>query len=314
MRAMAIEGFGEPDQLRPMALPRPQADRGEVLIRVVAAGVARVDCLIREGKLDRHIPGTFPLIPGWDAAGVVEDFGAGATRFRKGHRVFACARKPRAQWGTYAEYVSVPTAAVAAMPAKLLFEEAASVPLAALAAQQCLDGPAPLAKDQTVLIHGAAGGVGHFAVQLAKLRGARVLTTAAGASQPFLIALGAQAAIDHDEDFGAVLLKRCPEGVDLVVDLVGGETLARSYAVVKPGGRLVSLVEEPDMGAAQSAGITAQAQFVEPSGEQLEQLGRLFDRKQLRTHVQKIFPLAKAAEAHELLEERRVQGKLVLNL
>lgn len=311
---MAIEEFGGPDQLRPRAMPRPQPAGGEVLIRVVSAGVNPVDCLIRSGALRDHVPASFPLIPGWDVAGVVEELGDGAGRFRKGDRVWACARKPAAQWGTYAEYVAVAEEAVARMPAKLLFEEAAAVPLAALAAHQCLfAGQAtPL---ETVLVHASAGGVGHFAVQLAKLHGARVLGTASGANQPFLLNLGAEAAIDYaSEDLREAVLRRCPGGVDLVIDLIGADTLARSYEVVKRGGRLVSLADEPDPDVAADGGITAHSRFVEPSGELLDEIARLFDRQQLSVHVQKIYPLAKAAEAHRVVEEGHVKGKLVLNL
>ena len=315
MRAIAIREFGDPETLKPMALPRPRPAKGEVLIRVVSAGVNPVDGMIRAGRLQRQFPHHFPLIPGWDVAGVVEEFGDGAGRFRRGDRVWACARKPTAQWGCYAEYVSVSEDHVAQMPAKLLFEEAAAVPLAILAAQQCLFGRPGLEQGQTVVIHAAAGGVGHFAVQLARLHGARVIGTGGSRSQSFILGLGADVGIDYTgEDFRKALKRHCPEGADLVLDLVGGETLARSYEVLKRGGRLVSLVDEPDEEAAKSLGITAHSQFVEPDGDQLDRLARVFDRQELRTHVQKIYPLAKAAEAHAALATRHVQGKLVLNL
>jgi NADPH2:quinone reductase len=312
---MAVEEFGGPDKLRPMALPRPRPAKGEILIRVVSAGVNPVDCMIRAGKLSEHFPHGFPLVPGWDLAGVVEAFGEGASRFRKGDRVWACARKPTAQWGTYAEYVCVSEDSIALMPAKLLFEEAAAVPLAALAAHQCLFAEPALAPGQTVLVHAAAGGVGHFAVQLAKHHGARVIGTGSSASQSFIVGLGAEVGIDYSkESFREPVRRHCPDGIDLIIDLVGGETLANSYELVRPGGRLVSLAAEPDPEAAASRGITAHSQFVEPSGDQLEGIARLFDRHAVKTHVQKIYPLANAADAHRTLEASHVQGKLVLNL
>jgi NADPH:quinone reductase-like Zn-dependent oxidoreductase len=315
MRAMAIEGFGEPDLLRQMALPRPPPAKGEIQIRVVSAGVNPVDCMVRSGRLRDQFPHEFPLVLGWDVAGVVEAFGEGAGRFRKGDRVWACARKPTAQWGTYAEYVNVHVDSVALMPARLLFEEAASVPLAALAAWQCLFAEPGLAPGQTVLVHAAAGGVGHFAVQIAKDRGAHVVGTGSGSSQPFILGMGAEAGIDYvKEDFREALRRHCPDGADLVLDLVGGDTLARSYEVVKAGGRLVSLAEEPEAAIAASRGITAHSRFVEPSGDQLEHIARLFDVGAVKTHVQKIYPLAKAADAHRVLEDGHVKGKLVLNL
>jgi NADPH:quinone reductase-like Zn-dependent oxidoreductase len=315
MRAMVIGDFGGPEQLRPMALPRPRPGEGEVLVRVVAAGVNPVDCLIRSGKLRDHIPHRFPLVLGWDLAGVVEELGAGCRRFRKADRVFGCARKSSAEHGTYAELVVVAESALAPMPAKLLFEEAASVPLAAHAASQCLSGGSGLAEGQTVLIHAAAGGVGHFAVQLAKLCGARVIGTGSGSSQSLILGFGADVGIDYTkEDFRDAVRRHCPEGVDLVLDLVGGETLARSYEIVRRGGRLVSLAAEPSATAAAGRGIVAHSQYVEPGGEELERIAQSFDRQRLRTHVQRIYPLAKAGDAHRALEDGHVKGKLVLNL
>lgn len=315
MRAIAIEEFGGPGNLRPMALPRPKAEKGEILIHVVAAGVNRVDCMIREGHLEGRFPHKFPLIPGWDVAGVVEEIGEGCTRFRKGDRVWSLAMKPALQWGCYAEYVSVPEGQIAHMPAKLLFEEAATVPLAALTAQQCLFARPGLGSGSTVLVHAASGGVGHFAVQLAKLAGAKVFGTAGTANQPFVLGLGAAASIDYtSEDFVTALARYCPEGLDLVIDAVGGEVLERSYEVLKPGGRLVSIVDEPSADAAERQGAEAHSLLVKPDADQLGHFATLFDMKKLRTEVQKIYELSDAAAAHRVLEEGHVQGKLVLNI
>lgn len=315
MRAMAIEGYGDADCLRQMALPRPKPGRGEMLLRVVSAGVSPVDALIRSGALAEHIPGIFPIVLGWDAAGVVEEFGPGAGRFRKGDRVWACARKPTAQWGCYAEYVAVSEDAAGPMPARLLFEEAAAVPLCALAAYQCLVVEPAVQAGQSVLIHGAAGGVGHFAVQLAKLQGARVLASASTDNQSFVLGLGAAVCIDSGvEAVHEAARRHIPDGVDLALDLVGGERLELLYETVKPGGRLISLAAVPDPSRCETAGIAGQARFVEPNAAQLEQIARHFDNHTLKTHVQKIYPLARAAEAHRALEQGHVRGKLVLNL
>jgi len=315
MRAIAITEFGGPEQLKPMALPRPKPEKGEVLIHVVSAGVNRVDALVREGHLENHSPHRFPLIPGWDVAGVIEDLGEGATRFRKGERVWALAMKPCQQWGCYAEYVSVAESSVARMPAKLLFEEAAAVPLAALTAQQCLFARPGLSTGSTVLVHAACGGVGHFAVQLARLTGAKVFGTTGTQKQPFLLSLGATAGIDYTtEEFVGALKRHCPEGVDLVLDAVGGEVLERSYSVLKPGGRLVSIVDEPSAEAAERQGASAHSLMVKPDADQLSHFATLFDMKKLRTHVQKIYGLGDAAEAHRAIETTHVQGKLVLNI
>lgn len=315
MRAIAIEEFGGTSKLRLMELPRPRPAAGEILIRTVAAGVNPVDYQIREGRLRELFPHRFPLIPGWDVAGVVEEQGPGTSSFRKGDRVWAYARKPIVQWGCYADYVSLAEHQVSAMPVRLLFEEAAAVPLAALTAYQALFARSGIGAGSTVLIHAAAGGVGHFAVQLARYAGARAIGTASGANHSFVMGLGAEAAIDYTrEDFGDALKRSQPGGVDLVLDSIGGQTLERSFAVLKPGGRLVSIVEEPDPTLAERHGIQAHFIFVEPSAEQLGKLARLSDQKLLRAHLQKIYPLAQAAEAQETSAAGHVRGKLVLAL
>jgi NADPH2:quinone reductase len=315
MRAIAIEEFGGPERLQITNLPRPKAAKGEVLIRVVSAGVNPVDWKIREGMLAGLLPHAFPLVPGWDAAGVVEELGEGCERFRKGDRVWSYARKPTVQWGCYAEFVTVPQDHVALMPGKLLYEEAASVPLAALTAFQSLFGRPGLEKDSRVLVHAAAGGVGQFALQLARDAGAEVWGTASAVNHAFVMELGAKTVIDYSkEDFAQTARRDCPNGFDLVLDAVGGDTLERSYDLVRPGGRLVSIVEQVDESRARRRGIGAQMVFVEPDGEQLGFLARLVDEGRLRTHVQKIYTLAQAAEAQSESQAGHVRGKLVLNL
>lgn len=315
MRAIAIDEFGGPERLQPRDLPRPRPSRGELLIHVVSAGVNPVDVEIREGRLAASMPHAFPLVPGWDAAGTVEQLGEGACRFRKGDRVWSLARKPVVQWGCYAEYVAVPEEQVALMPAKLLYEEAAAMPTAALAAFQALFDDPGLEKGSRVLIHAAEGGVGHFAVQLARQAGAEVWGTAGAANQGFVIELGANGAIDHDrEDLVEAARRECPSGFDLVLDAVGGATLERSHDLVRPGGRLVGIVDEPDVERARERGFSARFAAVRPDAEQLGLLARLVDEKQLRPHLQRIYPLAEAAAAQREIAEGHVRGKLVLNL
>jgi NADPH:quinone reductase len=315
MRAIALEEFGGPEKLKPMDVPEPHAGPGEVVVRVVAAGVNPVDWKIREGLLEKRFPHAFPVVPGWDVAGTVEEIGDGATRFRKGERVFAYARKPVVQWGTYAEFVSLPETSIALMPSKLLFEEAAAVPLAALTAYQSLFGPGGVGPGSVVLIHAGAGGVGHFAVQLAKNAGARVLATAGASNQEFILGLGAESAIDYTrEDWSEAVDRLSPEGVDFVYDTIGGETQKLSFDVLKPGGHLVSIVTPPDAALAKKRGVNAGYVFVEPSASQLATLAELCDKGKLKPNVQRIFPLADAAEAQKLSEAGHVRGKLVLAL
>jgi len=315
MRAVAIEEFGGADKLRPMDRPRPRPQPGEVLIRAVAAGVNPVDCMIREGRLRDRFPHEFPLIPGWDVAGVVDELGEATTRFRKGDRVWAYARKSTVQWGCYAEFVAVAENSVAPMPAKLLYEEAAGVPLAALTAYQVLFEAASLGHGSSLLVHAASGGVGHFAVQLARDAGAEVFGTAGPANQEFVLGLGAKVAIDYTrEDFRDVVRRERPQGVDVVLCSLDDEVMHRSFEVLRPGGMLVSITGHPDQRLAEHYGVHVSYGFVEPNGEQLRRLARQFDEGRLRTHVQRIFALADAAEAQTLVAQGHVRGKLVLNL
>ncbi len=314
MRAIAIQQFGGPETLRLMDLPRPKPARGEVLIRTMAAGVNPVDWKIRDGSLEKAFPHTFPVVLGWDVAGIVEELGESTSRFRKGDKVWAYARKPVVQWGTWAEFVAIPETYAALVPPRLLFEEAAAVPLAALTAHQALV-KAGVKTGDSVLVHAAAGGVGHFAVQLAKNLGATVYGTAGAQNQQFVLGLGADGGLDYArEDFREGLRRLAPGGVGVVLDCVGGDTLARSFDVLAPGGKIVSIVEPPDIAAARARGFTADWVFVEPSGEQLERIATLFVRGKLRTHVSKIRPLKDAADALRESQEGHVRGKLVLLL
>lgn len=313
MKAVAMHAFGGPEVLVVTDLPRPKPDRGELLIRTLAAGVNPVDWKIREGSLSR-VPHGFPLIPGWDVAGVVDELGEGCQRFRKGERVFAYARKLHIQWGTYAEYVCVPERHVALMPPSLLFEEAAAIPCAALTAEQAL-ARAGLAAGATLLVLNGSGGVGHFALQLAKITGARSIATTGPRNQEFVMNQGAEHAIDYTrDDLAAAVTARFPGGVDVVLDAIGGEPLAAALAVAKPGGVIVSVVDTLDPEAAAARGVRFERISSAPSGEQLAVFAAHAGRKTLRPHVQTIFPLAEAAQAQDECRAGHVRGKLVLAL
>jgi len=308
MKAVAIHGFGGPEVLTLTDLSRPKTERGEVLVRTVAAGVNPVDWKIREG-LQANRPHAFPIIPGWDLAGVVEELGEGCQRFRKGDRVFAYARKPVVQWGTYAEYVAVPERHVALMPARLLFEEAAAIPCAALTAHQALTRAA-LAPGATLVVLNGSGGVGHFALQLARAAGARSLATTGPRNQEFVLSQGAEAGIDYTRDaLAASVLARFPGGADVVLDAIGGEPLVDALEAVKPGGVIVSVVDMLAPEAVRQRGIRFERISSEASGDQLALLA-----KKVRPHVQTIRPLAEAARAQEESRAGHVRGKLVLSL
>ncbi|HJQ98183.1 MAG TPA: NADP-dependent oxidoreductase [Candidatus Polarisedimenticolaceae bacterium] len=314
MRAIAIQAFGGPEALALHDLPRPKAARGEILLRIVAAGVNPVDVKIREGKLPAGVTHGFPLIPGWDAAGVVDELGEGSQRFRKGDRVFVYARKPHVQWGTYAEYVAVPERHVALMPSSFLFEEAAALPCAGLTALQAFER-AGLAKGQAVVVLNGSGGVGHLALQLARIAGARAIATAGPRNQEFILACGAAAGIDYTrDDLVAAVRSRFPDGADVVLDALGGDVLLPALEVVKPGGVLVSVAGTLDPDAARAKGVRFERITSAPSGEQLAVLAAHAERKKLKPHVETIHPLAAAAQAQEDVKAGHVRGKRVLAL
>jgi NADPH2:quinone reductase len=315
MRAIAIERFGGPDTLRLMTLPDPTPGAGEVLVRVVASGVNPVDWKIREGFLEKRLPHRFPIVLGWEAAGIVEAVGTGASRFRRGDAVWTYARKPEVHGGTYAELLVVPETSVGPAPASMLLHEAAAVPLAGLTADQTLKRAGDVKAGATVLVHAAAGGVGHLAVQIAKSAGAVVLGTAGRHNHDFVKGLGVDHAIDHAAgDFRDAVRKLYPAGVDVVFDTVGGEVQQKSYDVVKKGGRIISIASPPDAAEADKRGIRGQYHFVEPSAPDLDALRALADAGKLSVHVSAIYRLADAAAAHEKSREGRTRGKLVLVL
>jgi len=315
MRAIAINEFGGRDKLHLMDLPIPEPRDSEVLVRIKAAGVNPVDWKIREGMLKERLPHEFPLILGWDAAGVVAGTGRNAKRLSQGDEVFAYCRKPVVKDGAYAEFITLAEENMALKPKSMSFAEAATVPLAALTAYQALFDAGKLDAGQTVLIHAAAGGVGTFAVQLAKDRGARTLGTASAAHHDYLLELGLDVHIDYTAgDFRDATRAASPDGVDLVFDCVGWKVLLESADVIKPGGRIVSITFPPGVEELTKRGINATYVFVEPIRAELERIAEMINGGKLRTFISKSLPLGKAAEAHELSEKRHTEGKIVLTI
>jgi NADPH2:quinone reductase len=313
MRAIAIEQFGGPETLKLTTLPDPTPQAGEVLVRVVAAGVNPIDWKIRDGFLAKLMPHRFPLVLGWDAAGVVEATGPGASRFRRGDAVWTYARKPEVQAGTYAELLAVPETSVGLKPASMFFHEAAAVPLVALTAYQALLRAGDVRPGTPVLVHAAAGGVGHLGVQIAKSVGARVLGTASGANLAYVKSLGVDHVIDYRAgDFRDQVRKLYPEGVQVALDTVGGDVLTHSFDVVAKGGRLVSIAGSPDAAEADKRGVRAHFHFVEPSAVDLDALRALADAGKLTVHVSALYGLADAAAALDKSREGRTKGKIVL--
>lgn len=315
MRAIVIDGFGSADRLRSAEVPAPAAAAGEVLIRIVAAGVNPVDWKIRKGFLDSLLPHRFPLIPGWDAAGTIAALGDGVAGFAVGDRVWAYCRKPKVQGGTYAEFVVMPAGAVAPMPARIGFAAAASMPLVALTSWQALFDTAGLTTGQSVLIHAGAGGIGSMAVQLARQAGATVVATASAANRVYVRELGAGHVIDYTAgDFAPAVRALFPGGVDVVFDTIGGETQARSYGVLRRGGFLVSIVDEPRAEEAARAGVRHAYVFVKPDAAQLRRIAALVDEGKIHPPAVTVMPLVEAAAAQRLSREGHVRGKIALQI
>jgi NADPH:quinone reductase-like Zn-dependent oxidoreductase len=312
MRAVMLERFGDPDVLAVGTRPVPAPLPTEIRVRVAAAGVNPVDWKTRAGQGVASVLGDPPMVLGWDVAGVVDAIGPGVTRFAVGDRVFGMPWFPRAARG-YAEYVTAPSRQFAALPAELDLVSGAALPLAGLTAWQCLVDIAQLAEGQRVLIHAAAGGVGHLAVQIARARGAYVIGTASSAKHRLLGELGLDEAINYQgTEFEKVL-----DPVDVVLDLVGGDVAMRSLDVLRPGGLLICVPSRSAgdaLAAAARRGVRATGMLVEPDGHALSQLAELVSARRLRPVVAETFPLERASDAHRLGETGRTTGKLVLTV
>ncbi len=315
MRAIAIEAYGGPEQLKLMELPTPVPGDNEVLIEIACTSVNPVDWKICRGDLRERIPNQFPLIPGWDAAGTIKAVGKNVTTWKGGERVFAYCRKPVIQWGTYCEYVAVDAAVVAPMPHNVSFAQAAAIPLTGLTAWQSLFDCALLTTDQTILIHAAAGGVGGIGVQLARHIGATIYATASPNHHDYVRSLGAHHVIDYkSEDFVATLKRLLPEGVDHVFDTVGGEVYRKSFSVLKPGGHIVSIREKPIEQLNAQYGVRSGYVFVNPDGAELTALADLLEEGDIRPPTVEEMPLSDAARAFERSIAGHVAGKLVLRV
>jgi NADPH:quinone reductase-like Zn-dependent oxidoreductase len=286
----------------------PSIADGEVLISVAAAGVNPLDCKLLSGAYQAIFPLQFPYIVGTDVAGVIEQVGGGVAELKVGDRVVA--RLPHTRGGAFANFAVAPVAAVTKLPPDVAFRDAAALPTAASAAHQALFDVGHLREGQTVLIHAGAGGVGSFAVQLAKMAGAKVIATATGDGVDVARSLGADEVIDYRQsDFAAHL-----RDVDLVIDTVGGPTQAKSYAVMKSGGTLVALVSPPNDEIARAAGVTATRMIVNANAERLALLVSYMSAGKLRVLIDREFPLDEARKALETVRGGSVYGKVVVGV
>jgi NADPH:quinone reductase-like Zn-dependent oxidoreductase len=332
MKAFIVDRYGKKDGVRIGEMPDPELRDDDVLVQVHAAGVNLLDSKIRNGEFKLLLPYRLPLILGNDVAGVVVRVGSRVRRFKPGDQVYA--RPPQDRIGSFAELISMNEDAVAIMPKKLTMEEAASMPLVALTAWQALIERANLKKGQKVLIHAGSGGVGTFAIQLAKHLGAIVATTTSTANLDLVKRLGADIVIDYRKDDFEKLL----HDYDVVLNSLGGETLEKSLRVLKPGGKLISISGPPDPDFAKDMGaswilrqvmrllsyrirkkakrhrVSYSFLFMRASGDQLHEITSLIDSGIIRPVVDRVFPFESTKEALAYVEHGRAKGKVIVKV
>jgi len=312
MKAAYIEAFGELDDNHIITgeLPKPEPREGEVLVRVKAAGVNPVDAAVALGMLKDAIPCSFPLIPGWDAAGVVEQCGHAAKSFAPGDEVYAYARRPELKNGTFAEYISLPEAYLARRPQSLSMEACGGLPLVGLTAWQALFDAGKLKKGQSVLVIGASGGVGSVAIQLAHSVEAHVIGIASEDNHAYMKELGAGATIDYKHpDVPGEVKKALSGDLDLIFDCSRGDVLSKTHTLLKKGGRLVSITNsKPE----RREDVRFKYVFVEPNAPQLEKLQQLADEGKLTLAVSKTYSLNQAAAALREIQSLHTRGKMVI--
>ena len=306
MKAIVAHEYGGSEVLKYEDAPRPEPKENELLVRVIACGVNPADPLVISGRLAKEFGTHLPLIPGYDVAGVVEQTDAKVTRFKKGDAVYGYALFG----GGWAEYAVLAENEAALKPKSATFTEAAAVPLAALTAWQSLIDIAKLSAGQTILIHGGSGGVGSFAVQIAKARGAKVIATASTANQDLLKQLGADVAIDYAK----TKFEDVAKDVDVVFDTVGRDTLTRSYPLVKKGGVVTTIVSRPDQAQLDKYGIRGSSVWSHPDATELGEITKLIEAGKIKPVVGQVLPLTDAIKASQQAETHHTRGKIVLKI
>jgi NADPH:quinone reductase-like Zn-dependent oxidoreductase len=307
MKAISYSRYGGPEVLAYGEVRDPKVGPDSVLVKVRAAAVNPVDWKCREGYMDEVLECAFPVVPGWDVSGVVVQPGVSVSEFAVGDEVIGYVREDFLSRGTFAEYVAAPVRTLARKPRNLSFEEAAGLPLVGLTAYQVLTKVLQVKRDETVLVHAAAGGVGSMAVQLGRHLGARVIGTASEHNHDFVRGLGGEP-VEYGEGLAERVRGLAPEGVNAVFDTVGGETLKVSANLLAPEGRLVSIAD-PDV-----FDYGGRYYFVRPDAEDLLRLTELAEEGVVAVHVSETFPLERAADAHRLNEEGRTRGKIVVTV
>ncbi len=332
MKAFIVDRYGKKGGVRMVEMQDPQLQEGDVLVQIHAAGVNPLDTKIADGEFKLILPYRFPLILGNDFAGVVVRVGSRVRRFKPGDEVYA--RPDADRIGAFAQFIAIKEDSLAIKPKQLTMEEAASIPLVGLTAWQALIEKANLKKGQKILIHAGSGGVGTFAIQLAKHVGAIVATTTSAANLDWVKALGADIVIDYTRDDFTTILR----AYDVVLNSLGGDVLEKSLQVLKPGGKLISISGPPDPDFAQDMGlpwilrqvmrllsyrirkkakrhrVSYSFLFMKANGEQLREIGRLIDCGVIRAIVDRVFPFESTNEAMAYVEKGRAKGKVVVKV
>jgi alcohol dehydrogenase len=311
MKSVQIKQYGDAGVLSLVAdAAKPAAASGQVLVEVHAASINPVDSVIRSGYMQQMFPLQFPATLGLDLAGIVVEAGPGAGPLKAGDRVYGQAGAITGGSGAFAEYAAAPVSRLALMPAKAGFVEAAALPLAGVSALQAIYEHMKLQAGQKILIHGGSGGIGTIAIQIAKRLGAQVAATCRGEAVSYVKSLGADKVIDFQKQAFQELLK----DYDAVFDNAGGETYKNSFAVLKKGGVIVSMLEQTNTDLAAKYGVTAIAQFTDVNTDRLDRLAGLVADGTIKVHVDRIFPLVKVREAFAAREGGNVRGKVVLKI
>lgn len=312
MKASYYSEFGELDNIKIGELDTPVPGEGEVLIQIKAAGVNPVDAAVSKGMLKDAIPSEFPIIPGWDVAGVIKKRGHAARRFNEGDEVYAYARRPIIQHGTFAEYIVLSESYLALRPQKISMEEAGGIPLVGLTAYQSLFNAGKITKGQTLLILGASGGVGTLAIQLAKAHGIKVIGVASEANHEYMKELGADATIDYkDNHVGEAVNDIEPDGVDMIFHCSRGNALTQvmESEVLKKNGHLISITNsQPEI----SGDVNFQYVFVEPNSSQLKHIQELVDEGKIKVPVSKTYTLEEVGQALKDIQTLHTRGKLII--
>lgn len=307
-KAVVINQYGDKDQLEEATVTLPELGGKQVLVSVDATSINPIDWKLREGYLAQMFPWDFPIILGWDVAGTIEEVGSAVKDWKVGDRIFA--RPDTTRFGTYAEHTIVDEHLLAPLPKGVSANEAAAVPLAGLTAYQALFDHGHVTEGQKVLIHAGAGGVGTYAIQLAKAKGAYVYTTASEKNHELLKSLGADEVIDYrSTDFRDVAKE-----VDMVLDTMGGDVQKNSMDILKEGGYLISILSIEDEDKAKEKGIHAKAVWLDTNGKQLKELGDLMEEGKLKSVVGETFLLTRQGiyDAHALSETHHAVGKIVI--